>query len=136
LLSGEANVTYAEGLQVVQGDGIAVEVEEGILEHAAMPVAEASFVSPSCTSPMNESGLQRRWGNLRENKAIPVEPIWVLGVEAHELVEKDVGNGRHAPRLELALSGPGSAERPALLSRETYMGAPGWPELALKVASA
>lgn len=34
-----AAVTYAEGLDVVHGDGIAEEVEEGILEHAAVAVA-------------------------------------------------------------------------------------------------
>jgi hypothetical protein len=34
--------TYPEGLQVVDRDGIAVEVEEGILKHATVPVAEGS----------------------------------------------------------------------------------------------
>lgn len=37
-------------------------------------------------------------GNVRENKTIPVSPVGVLGVEAHELVEEDVGNGGHAHR--------------------------------------
>jgi hypothetical protein len=32
-------VTYTEGLQVVHRDSEAIEVEESILKHAAMPVA-------------------------------------------------------------------------------------------------
>ena len=35
---------YAERLQVIQREGIAVEVEEGILEHAAVPVAKRVVV--------------------------------------------------------------------------------------------
>jgi hypothetical protein len=34
--------------------------------------------------------------NLREDEAIPVDPLGVLGVELHELVEQDVGDRRHA----------------------------------------
>jgi len=32
-------ITYAESLQVVDAESIAVEVEEGILEHATVAVA-------------------------------------------------------------------------------------------------
>jgi hypothetical protein len=32
-------MAYAEGLEIVHGDAVAVEVEEGILEHAAVAVA-------------------------------------------------------------------------------------------------
>lgn len=39
--------------------------------------------------------------NLRENEAITVQPFGVLGVELHELVEKDVGNRCHAPVCEV-----------------------------------
>jgi hypothetical protein len=35
--------------------------------------------------------------NLREDEAISVQPLGVLGVELHELIEKDVGNRCHAP---------------------------------------
>lgn len=35
-----AEKTYAEGLDVVHGDIVAEEVEEGILKHAAVTVAE------------------------------------------------------------------------------------------------
>ena len=34
--------------------------------------------------------------DVREDEAITIEPVWVLGVEAHELVEHDVGDGCHA----------------------------------------
>eukprot|EP00850_Spirogloea_muscicola_P011473 SM000071S21097 [mRNA] locus=s71:348042:352773:- [translate_table: standard] len=49
---------------------VAVDVEQRVLEHA--PVAG------------------------RENKAIPVEVVGVLGVESHVLIEQDVGHGRAA----------------------------------------
>lgn len=31
-------MTYPEGLQVIDGQRIAIEMEQGILEHAAVPV--------------------------------------------------------------------------------------------------
>jgi hypothetical protein len=34
--------------------------------------------------------------HVRENETITVDPIGVLGVEVHELVEENVGNGGHA----------------------------------------
>ena len=34
--------------------------------------------------------------DLRENEAISVEPIWVLGVEGHKLVEEDVSGWSQA----------------------------------------
>lgn len=52
-------------------------MEEGILKHAAVTVGE--------------------------NKTIAVNPVGVLGVEAHELVEEDVSHGGHAH------GGPGMA---------------------------
>jgi hypothetical protein len=36
------NRTYTEGLQVINGEGIAEEVEQSILEHAAVAVAVES----------------------------------------------------------------------------------------------
>lgn len=39
--------------------------------------------------------------NSREDEAITVQPAGVLGVELHELVEKNVGNRCHAPVCEI-----------------------------------
>ena len=36
--------------------------------------------------------------DLRQDETITIDPVWVLGVEGHELVEQDVGNGSHAHR--------------------------------------
>lgn len=33
---------------------------------------------------------------VRKNKAVAVDPVGVLGVERHELVEQDVGHWGHA----------------------------------------
>ena len=33
---------------------------------------------------------------VREDKSVAVQPLRVLGVELHELVEQDVGDRRHA----------------------------------------
>lgn len=97
---------------------------------------------------------EAREEDSRENEAVTVEPLWVLWVELHELAVENVGNGCHAPVLR-ALSACGS--RVLILiaritprsstfegdvgawqkgGRATYMGAPGWPELAWAVASA
>lgn len=35
-------------------------------------------------------------GHVREHETITVDPIGVLGVEVHELVEQNVGDGGHA----------------------------------------
>lgn len=37
----------------------------------------------------------------RKNEAVTVQPLGVLGVELHDLVEKNVGNGCHTPILSL-----------------------------------
>lgn len=63
-------VDLAELLQVVDGDAVAEEVQQGVVQHAAVAVGE--------------------------DEAIAVEPLGVLGVEGHELVEQDVGDGGHA----------------------------------------
>lgn len=86
--------TYAELLQVVDGDAVAEEVEESILKHAAVSVADGRLAK----------GIRfGNWklcsgGNLRENETVTVEPVGVLGVELHELVEQDVSDRRHTPR--------------------------------------
>lgn len=35
--------------------------------------------------------------NSREDETVAVQPVGVLGVEPHEVLEEDVGNGSHAP---------------------------------------
>ena len=45
-------------------------------------------------------------GDLREDESVAVQPLGVLGVELHELVEKDVGNRRHTPRTTLVKPSP------------------------------
>ena len=45
---------------------------------------------------MTGRGEVRAPVHLRENKAIPVEPIWVLGVEVHEFVKEDMSYRGHA----------------------------------------
>ncbi len=66
--------------------------------------------------------------NLREDETIAVQPRGVLGVEAHELVEENVGNGSHAPVIGLA----GCflvAARPDEASRGGKLGSTGRGEL-------
>ena len=42
--------------------------------------------------------LPRVLGSVREDKAVAIDPIGVLGIESHELVEEDVGHRGHAHR--------------------------------------
>jgi hypothetical protein len=50
------------------------------------------------TSSAPASSQKYREYNVRENEAVSVHPIGVLGVESHELVEKNVGHRGHAHR--------------------------------------
>ena len=43
-------------------------------------------------------GIRGRECHIRENEAVPVDPVGVLGVEVHELVEQNVGHRGHAHR--------------------------------------
>jgi hypothetical protein len=36
--------------------------------------------------------------DVREDEAIAVDPIWILRIERHELIEKNMTNGRHSHR--------------------------------------
>lgn len=36
--------------------------------------------------------------DLREDKSVAVEPVWVLRVESHEFVKEDMSYGCHAHR--------------------------------------
>lgn len=69
-VTGADAVDGAEGLQVIERDAVAEEVQEGILQHAAVAVGQ--------------------------DETISVGPVGVLGVELHELVEEDVGSRRQA----------------------------------------
>lgn len=62
-------VEGSESLQVVHAQVVAEKVEESILKHATVTVGE--------------------------NETIPVDPVWVLRVEGHELVEHDMGDWGH-----------------------------------------
>jgi hypothetical protein len=46
-------------------------------------------------------------GHLREYEAVTVHPVGVLRVEAHNAVEQDVGDWRHAPAFVSSRSGIG-----------------------------
>ena len=50
----------------------------------------------SSTAAVPKSQVCSRRSDVREDETITIEPIWVLGVEAHELVEHDVGDRCHA----------------------------------------
>jgi hypothetical protein len=88
--------TYSELLEVLNAQIVAEEVQQSVLQHAAMTVA----ICHSCqlqTRRAETKKVQEKRQNSRENETIPVQPLGVLGVELHELVEEDVGNRCHAP---------------------------------------
>lgn len=90
--------TYSESLDVIDGQGVAEQVEERILEHAA--VAVAGLGRNACQSHdfargFSPHGVGRQ--HLREDESVAVQPVGVLGVELHELVPENVSNGSHAP---------------------------------------
>lgn len=64
-VAGGDAVDLTEVLQVVEGELIAEEVEQGVLQHTTVAVGE--------------------------DEAVTVEPLGVLGVEPHELVEEHMG---------------------------------------------
>lgn len=86
-----------------------------------------------------ERALFSGFFDSREDESIAVQPLGVLGVEVHELVEENVGNRSHTPRGALSANllkdDCESLGTMSVLDYGTYMGAPGWPELLLKVAS-
>lgn len=57
--------------------------------------------------------------NSREDKSVPVDPIGVLGVELHELVEKDMGNRGHSHGCT-RVAGVRVGDRISLPQRMTY----------------
>jgi hypothetical protein len=71
-VTGSDAINLSEALQVVHGDIVTEQVEESVLEHATVAVGK--------------------------NETIPVQPVGILGVEVHELVEEDVGHRGHAHR--------------------------------------
>ena len=93
-VAGRDAVDLPERLEVVHGDLVAEEMEEGVLQHAPMAVGE--------------------------NKAISIGPIGVLGVEGHELVEENVGGGGQAHRGS-GMPGVGLEGRIDLSSTSVYV---------------
>lgn len=98
--------TYTEVLQVVHREGVAEQVQQSILQHATVAVPIRSSLSGWCScygNPRSQvetapghAGISEQ--DIRENKTVPVNPVGVLGVEVHELVEQDVGDRGHAHR--------------------------------------
>jgi hypothetical protein len=71
-MAGCDAVNVTEGLEIVNGELIAIEVKESILKHASVAV--------------------------REDESVTVVPLGVLGVEPHEPVPEDVCDWSHAHR--------------------------------------
>ena len=82
---------------------MAVPGEKGSLaiELKALCSANAMKRSLSFDHPwdlsVNENVCSRKL-YLRQDETITVDPVWVFGVEGHELVEQDMGNRCHAHR--------------------------------------
>lgn len=47
---------------------------------------------------MKQDILQHTRMTVREHESIPVDPLWILGIEVHVLRKQNVGNGSHAHR--------------------------------------
>lgn len=82
-------------------------MQKSILQHAAVTVTdrEVSLWNQTAeyrgkTSPMTSNPLELLCAQeyVRENESVAVQPLRILGVESHELVEQDVGNRGHAHR--------------------------------------
>ena len=63
-------VDLAESLEVIDGEVVTEEVQQSVLKHTSVAVGK--------------------------DEAVTVEPLWVLWVEGHELVEQDVGHWGHS----------------------------------------
>lgn len=72
-------------------------MEQRILKHAAVSIpAEKCPSSAHCITPPSPITPPLPIGCVREHKAITVDPLRVLGVELHVLVEEDVRDRGHA----------------------------------------
>lgn len=98
-------VNLTELLQVVDANLVAEQMQESILEHATVAVAArmSAIVKPAAIFYnlwLKSSYILRMlvWWYLREHEAISVDPLRVLRVEPHELVEEDVGDRGHTHR--------------------------------------
>jgi hypothetical protein len=87
-------VTYTEGLEIIHGEFIAIEVEESILKHASVAVSVSRRKSLVSHFPCVYLAQRR---DVRENESVTVVPLGVLGVKPHEPVEEDVCDRSHAP---------------------------------------
>ena len=95
-------------------------MEESILEHASVAVAVGLW-SDSWWWWWHYRLARGRSVHLRQHEAITVQPLGALGVELHEFVEKNVGNGCHTPYMMSVKS----FAPPPDNDLYTYMGAPG-----------
>ena len=116
--------TYTEVLQVVHGDGVAEEVQQSILEHAAVTVAVEGRLL----------GVVFSWGAPSSSTRAKIFLWWVSSGETQ------AGTYERTKRSRLAQSGFLGLKFMNLLNRTWAtgaipIGAPGWPELALEVAS-
>ena len=116
-------MTYAELLQVVKADIVAEQVDQRILEHAAVAVA-AGAGQPSCCV---KRGARLDWPPLRIGK----------GREKKERAKSTYERTKRSRLTQLGFLGL----KVMNLLKTTWakgampMGAPGWPELAWNVAS-
>jgi hypothetical protein len=123
-------VYLTEMLEVVQADAISEQMEQGILEHTSVTVA-MGFVSSLTSDSRRYSGLVQ-----------PPQPAAICSeLFHHQGVYKIVGaTHERTNRSRLSQSGFFGLNVMNLLKRTWAagarpMGAPGWPELAAKVAS-
>jgi hypothetical protein len=120
---------YTEGLEIVKGEVIAIEVKESILEHASVAVTIRSVSQFGSRLPCI---YWRRGVTYERMNLSRLCHLGFLGLNLMNRFQRTCATG--AMPLETILS----ASRLDILPiwDLTYIGAPGWPELALAVASA
>ena len=74
-------------------------MEESVLKHAAVAIARVKVMSLRFFSLFfffkKKKKIHQSYS--RENEAIPVEPLWILGIKLHHLLEQDMGYRGHSP---------------------------------------
>jgi hypothetical protein len=78
----------AKVFQIVHGQLVAKEMQQSILKHASMAVSDCGVGSNS----------SRRVADLRQNEAITIDPVGILGIEGHEFIEEHMGDGSKTHR--------------------------------------
>lgn len=102
----EINRAYTEGLEVIQGQLVAEEVQQSVLQHAAVAVP---IRSSSVWTISSETGS--RQGTYERTKRSRLTQSGFLGLKFMNLLNRTWATGAMP------------------------IGAPGWPEFALEVAS-